>query len=397
MKMGKQRVAAVDGIRGLSLFGILMANMLIFQYGLWGKDQLHLFSPSVMDTFTHSFLKLMVEGSFIPIFTFLFGFSMVKLKESLERQNCKYRRHLLRRFLFLMVVGWLHSTFLWEGDILLFYGIIGVALIMFVNRTKKTLLIWGSILLLLPSLLGFSSVENLTKDPTKLEQYVKQTQIVNSSGTYSEIKEHRSTPHDLGISDLEFFAILLIAPIITTPMFLFGMYAAKAAWFVDPLGKRSYYLKRALLFLPLGLLLKSLPILLTANWSGIGDFLGASVLSLGYIFSFAFFYSKLTHTRWLTCFECVGKLSMTNYLMQTVICTTIFYGYGLGLFGTFGVLAGIFLSLIIFSLQVAASFLYLKHFSYGPIEKLLRIWTYFSWSGKPASQRVNTISIEKTG
>ncbi|WP_212932036.1 DUF418 domain-containing protein [Brevibacillus halotolerans] len=400
MELNRQRITVVDGIRGVSLLGILMANMLIFQYGLWGKDQLHLFSPSLLDISTYSFLKLMVEGSFMPIFTFLFGFSMVKLKESLERRDCKYKRYFIRRFLFLILIGVLHSTYLWEGDILFFYGMSGLALLLFVNRTKKTLLIWGSILLLLPALLVIGSGENVTDakmfPSDKLEQYVKQTQIINSSGTYTEIKAYRNASHDLGISDEEIVAIMLIAPVLTTPMFLLGMYAAKAGWFVNSNEKRSFYVKRALFFLPAGLLLKSLPSVCSGSWSGIGDLLGPSFLSFGYIFLIALLLSILSQTRWFTYFECVGKLSMTNYVMQTVICTTIFYGYGLGLFGKIGILSGILLSLLIFSLQVVASFWYLRFFTCGPIERLLRMWTYFSWSGRPSSRIASSISIKKT-
>lgn len=173
MELNRQRITVVDGICGVRLLGVLMANVLIFQYGLWGKDELHLFSPSLLDISTYSFLKLMVEGSFMPIFTFLFGFSMVKLKESLERRD-------------------------WPSS-----------------------------------------------------------------------------------------------------------------------------------------------------------------LSFGYIF----LLSILCHTRWFTYFECVGKLSITNYVMQTIIYTTIFYGYGLGLFGKIGILSGILLSFLIFSLQMVASFWYLRFFN----------------------------------
>lgn len=120
-----ERLQIIDGIRGLSLAGILMANMLIFQYGIWRKEEIHLYSPSKMDSVAYTFTKIFIEGSFMPIFAFLFGFGMIKMKQSLDRKALKYKRYFFRRFLFLLVVGFLHSTYLWEGDILFFLWVDG--------------------------------------------------------------------------------------------------------------------------------------------------------------------------------------------------------------------------------------------------------------------------------
>ncbi len=77
---------------------------------------------------------------------------------------------------------------------------------------------------------------------------------------------------------------------------------------------------------------------------------------------------------------------MTNYLMQSVICTTIFYGYGLGLFGKIGVVYGFGLAVVIYSLQLLTTHYYLKQWKIGPFEKIMRIGTYFSWNGAPRIQ-----------
>ncbi|WP_309484832.1 DUF418 domain-containing protein [Bacillus aquiflavi] len=116
--------------------------------------------------------------------------------------------------------------------------------------------------------------------------------------------------------------------------------------------------------------------------------LGASLLALGYIFAFASLYRDTKNRRFLSWFESIGRLSLTNYLMQTILCTMIFYGYGFGLFGKLGVIAGFFLAIFIFAIQVAGSTLYLKYFRMGPFEKILRMWTYLSLKGKP---KVNNI------
>lgn len=125
------------------------------------------------------------------------------------------------------------------------------------------------------------------------------------------------------------------------------------------------------------------------------EMMGATILSLGYISLFGNFYSKKPHSRLLTLFEYVGKLSLTNYIMQTVICTSIFYGYGLGLFGKLGVLNATFLGIFIYCLQILFSCLYIKHFLYGPLEIMMRTGTYLPFIGK--YKKVRNATAYKSG
>ncbi|MBP1991910.1 DUF418 domain-containing protein [Paenibacillus eucommiae] len=387
----QNRVRIIDSMRGFSLLGILIANMLIFQYGLWGKDEMQLFALSQADSFAKILVNILIESSFMPIFAFLFGYGMIKMKESLEAKGLKPKRYLSRRFLMLIAIGILHSTYLWEGDILTFYGFMGFFLLLFMNRKAKTLLIWGAILLFLIGLMGF--VPDNPSDPSKvddnarMETYVKETITIYGTGTYEEIKHHRNTQDPLGMNGFLIFILLLIAPLMTAPLFLFGMYAAKKQWFKQPDSERSIYLKRMLLFLPAGLLLKSLKHLFPGQgWSIASDTIGGNLLALGYIFAFALLFAAAKSSPWLVRLEALGKLSLTNYLLQSVICTTLFYGYGLGWFNKIGVIAGCGLALVIYIGQLFASRWYLTRFNSGPVERLLRIWTYFSLSGKSKSR-----------
>ncbi|XRD25390.1 hypothetical protein AABM34_01610 [Lysinibacillus fusiformis] len=85
--MTTNRVTFIDTMRGFSLFGILMANLLIFQFGMYGKDELK--NLSTLDNGALYFVKIVIEGSFMPIFTILFGFSLIKLIESIRRKKIK--------------------------------------------------------------------------------------------------------------------------------------------------------------------------------------------------------------------------------------------------------------------------------------------------------------------
>lgn len=382
MNKSGTRIQVIDGIRGFSLIGILMANMLIFQFGIWGKEQLPLYSLPIIEEKAFQVIKIVFESSFIPIFTFLFGYGMIKMKESLERKDLKVKRYFARRSILLLILGLLHGTFLWEGDILLYYGINGLFLLMFLKRKKKTMLIWMSIAYILASLIGFANVGVTKDEKTKIENYAKETITIYGSGSYMEIMDHRNNADPIEMPEYFILLSLLLIPILSMPMFLFGMYAAKSEWFHEPKKHHSLYRRLAFLLIPIGIIFKCLPAFVSKHvlFKIIGT-IGGDVLAIGYIFGLAAIYASGKLTFMLRWFESMGKISLTNYLMQTIICTTIFYGYGFGLFGKVGVIGGFFLAIIIFAIQVAASHWYLKRWRTGPVEKILRMWTNFSWNG----------------
>ncbi|WP_106769767.1 DUF418 domain-containing protein [Paenibacillus faecalis] len=381
----RKRAGAIDAIRGFSLLGILMANMLIFQYGIYGKDELWLFQPSSWDLISHDMLKIFIEGSFMPIFTFLFGYSMIKMKESIQAKGLKFGRNIIRRSILLIVFGIAHSM-LWDGDILVIYGIIIFFLLIFVNRKPKTLMIWGIIFLVISVGISYGSMSPTSpEDALRMENHVRETINIYGTGTYSEIMNHRMTSDPLGMPGWFMFFAMLLTPVLVGAMFLFGMAAAKYGKFMSPKQEQGSYLQLAILFVPLGIAAKTAAIMFgeTNAWSGVLQMGGAQILALGYIYLFAYIYAFSSgKSAIFRSFEAVGRMSLTNYLMQTVICTTIFYGYGLGMFGRLGILPSLLLALGIYAVQAVCSFLILNRFRSGPVEKLLRIGTYWSWNGQ---------------
>ncbi len=382
----KKRVKLIDGLRGFSLIGIIIANMLIFQYGMFGKDQLANYRLLSTDEGAYIWIKIFVESSFMPIFMFLFGFSMIKLTEKLESNGKKIKRHLLRRFILLMTFGVLHSIYVWEGDILFTYGLIGLLMIVFVNRKKKTILIWTVTFFSLTTLLGLAGANEKWEQPENLNSYIQKEYNAYSNGGYWEVYEFRNSGEDpFGYPDYVYLLMLLLMPLLTSPMFLFGMYAARSGWFSNPEDEKRKYIWFIWLFVPTGLVSKSLHYLFPERiWTESIYTIGGPILSVGYIFLFSYFYTKGDSVI-QTLFENVGRLSMTNYFCQSIICTLIFYEYGLGLFGEIGVLNGIFLGILIYLIQIISSHYYLKIWKTGPFEKIMRIGTYMTWRGIPKS------------
>ncbi|QDQ00432.1 DUF418 domain-containing protein [Lysinibacillus fusiformis] len=386
--MTTNRVTFIDSMRGLSLFGILMANLLIFQFGMYGKDELK--SLSTLDSGALYFVKIFIEGSFMPIFTILFGFSLIKFIESVRKKKNKSRWSILRRAIGLIAIGWLHSTFLWDGDILLSYGCMTLFLIPFINRKPKTLFIWCGVLFLLTTALTFGPTEVTKKEQNEIATYIEKADATYANGSYQDIYDFRKNVMPPGLDDPIFvFIIFIFAPLFYAPLFLFGMALAKMRAFENMQKEQKWYIFGAIL-VPLGLACKALSFL-ENNFSSMLLMGGSQLLAVGYVCLVALFFKTRPVQLLSPAFESVGKLSMTNYLMQTIICTTVFYGYGLGLYSKLGVFGGIVFGVALYSLQCIFSITYLKKFKRGPFETALRIWTNWSWSGQ-TKQKGSTVN-----
>ncbi|EON70684.1 DUF418 domain-containing protein [Lysinibacillus sphaericus] len=374
--MKVERVELMDALRGFSLIGILIANMLHFQFGASGVEILE--SASGLNKVSYYFVKIVVEGSFYPIFGFVFGYVLIKMMESREASGLKYKNIVFRRAVGLSVLGAMHIALVWEGDVLLSYGsTLFILLLFFLKRRVKTYFVWGFILTAILGVGTFfgSSFIQLVKPLTTAEIMIYQ------DGTYAEILTQR-----LGEFIVEGgFTLLFILPIgwllyvaisflAVGPFVLFGMGLAKRGAFLQ-LEKSTQTYKKVALFVPVGLLLKGI-IIFDTPYSLFIYSAGTYVLAIGYIALFAWLFSRY-QTQMNDYFAPIGKLSLTNYLMQSLICTIIFYGYGFGLFGKLGIFVGILLSVIIYGIQLKASQLYLKRFSLGPVEIILRWFVYF--------------------
>lgn len=386
------RTRVVDALRGFSLLGIILANLLIFQFGLIGKGYIEFFDLDALSLAVYYFIKICIEQSAMPIFTFLFGFSLIKLRDSLVRQGKKVKRSILRRAFLLMLFGILHGYFIWEGDILFFYGLASLSLVFLINRSRRFLIRTFVVTTLVTLVLSFVPLSDDTRDllygsdeiTPDIEEYLIQAQSTNSSGTYDDIRYFSANvvPSSLDFSGDLLFLIIILGQLIVLPMFVLGMLVAKSDVLNDTTSFTKKYNKLVLL-IPLGIVMK-IPYHITHHFMIDGlHSMGSLLLSIGYIVLFVVIYEKHSAQFLFKSFEAVGRISLSNYIFQSVIMTLLFYGYGLGLFGTSNLVLGVVLAISTFVIQVGLSHYYLKVFKQGPLEYLLRIGTYLSLSGKP--------------
>ena len=170
-------------------------------------------------------------------------------------------------------------------------------------------------------------------------------------------------------------------------MFLIGMYAYRRGLFQDPQANRPFIRQVAVYGISIGLASNLIFAWLSGNEApfppsiaglvGVAFYaIGVPALALGIAAEVVILWQGGAARKLLSAFAALGRMALTNYLMQTVICVLIFYGYGLGKFGSVGALQATATAFAIAGFQLIASSLWLRYFSYGPMEWVWRQLTY---------------------
>ncbi len=388
-----ERIEILDVLRGLAVCGILIGNMQWFSgYGMM-PETLEAHTP-LYDQITHFLVHFFVEGKFYSIFSFLFGFGFaLQIARAGERGDLKASLF-KRRLLWLLVIGLLHAYLLWAGDILSIYALMGFVLILFRRKTNRSLIKWAVVLLAVPILtyllqyilFALFAPPDLAAsiEAMKLERWDSAIARVSQSN-YWQILTGYNREYVVGrymglIFDMRLPKILA--------MFLLGFYAYRIGVFQD-MSAHKAFIRRVLIW---GLALGIGGNLVFALLSGHESVVPPTLAGVGGVITYAFgvprrwrsasprsiatLWQKETWQKLLAVLAPVGRMALTNYLLQTVICVMLFYGYGFGLFGKFGALVSTLIALAIFAFQIVLSTLWLKYFRYGPMEWIWRQLTY---------------------
>lgn len=396
-----ERIQEVDVLRGFALFGILLVNMTFFS---WPSQitvtQSHEWN-TLLDKLAFSFITLFGESKFFSLFSFLFGFGLFILMERVEARGGRFVPLYSRRLFVLLIMGLVHVLCFWVGDILVPYAILGFLLLLFRKRSPKTLLISAVTILVLfalfsVGLLGLTTLvgmqpggeaalaESFATSEAAYAKAAQETIQVYQSGKLGEIMAQHW-------ADFKFISVmtLYIVPNIFA-MFLMGLYAGRCGILQNISDHLSLIRRVRLLGLGLGLTGELCVVIL----SGMSDIMvptplgtlravvhafSAPLLSFGYMSTIVLLMQKEPWRKRLTPLSNVGRMALTNYLLQTLVCTTIFYSYGLGLYGQVGPALGLLLTVIIYSLQIPFSMWWLARFRFGPMEWLWRSLTYLKW------------------
>jgi len=384
---GEERITVIDCLRGAALFGILTANMRGFN-----APFLAYFQPSLMwtwtpDRITQALVDWLVTGKFITIFAALFG---IGFAIQMDRAAARHGGigFYARRMSVLLLIGLAHAFVLWWGDILVSYALCGFLLLLFRKRSQRTLLWWahGMYWFMVLLFVGFAVASLLGMAPpsmpeTTAEQLQKTVQIY-ARGTVAQIFAVRAQEW-LGSNAFILFLTRILG------IFLFGVYIWRQGYLRHPSEHLPWWKKAQWTGLPVGLAGNGIhvllewwlhpnpmrPSLLTTIMFTIQS-IAIPALSLGYAATIVLLWQDPRWQRRLMPFSYVGRMALTNYLLQSLICTTIFYSYGLGLYGQVGPLGDLFLAIFIYSLQIPLSAWWLTRQRYGPMEWVWRRLTY---------------------
>ncbi|GAB4436463.1 MAG: DUF418 domain-containing protein [Chloroflexi bacterium OHK40] len=403
---GHERRAHVDVLRGFALFGILLVNLALFK----APAIVQATAPAAsnpLDQLAAQAINLFAEGKFFTLFSFLFGFGFATQLLRARQQGVPFVARYTRRLLVLLLFGVAHATLLWYGDILLTYALFGFALLLFRNQSPRVLLIWALALLASMTLLlgaGITFVELRRADPVAggtilaaereqlaaVEAEIARDTALYRDGSYAELVAART----LAPVGLIYNLVTQGLPVLA--MFLLGLYAGRQGILADVPAHLPLLRRVRFWGLLLGLTLSALLVLAQTQLSlfaGLAALLLAHsltgpLLALGYAATIVLLHEQPRWRSQLAPLGAAGRMALTNYLLQTVICTTLFYGYGAGLYGQVGAALGVLLTVVIFALQVVWSVWWLRHFQFGPIEWLWRTLTY----GRAQPMRLRTES-----
>ena len=428
----EERLHSVDALRGFSLLGILLLNIASF-----GLPFAAYMNPQVAGGAEGSNLAVWLvamtfwDGKMRCIFSMLFGTGAIILLERAERRGAGIEAADIyyRRTMWLILIGLLHAHFIWAGDILYPYGVIGLLLFPFRKLSARALITLGVIVIALHSLWNAGGAygigemqkqvtearaqEAAGKKPTaeqkktiegiaQLEEFFAPTKEV----VEKEIKTHRGDwAGNLVLRsgeavNLEFTMFFQFIFLDVLGMLILGMGLAKAGVF-DASRSLGFYLRLiaagVLIGLPLNYwaasqwLKSSFSIPAYLGYIGTTADPGRFLVAGAYI-GFIMIATKLAW-RWITVpLANVGRMALSNYLLTSILCTLFFNGYGFGMFARLQRADLYLVVLAMWIINIVWSNLWLQHYRYGPAEWAWRSLTY--WKRQPMRRQALAPAVE---
>jgi uncharacterized protein len=374
----------LDILRGFALFGILFINMQDFAapptahwVGWWNVA-------------ANWFLRFAGEGKFRSVYALLFGVGFAL--QLLRAKDATFRKRFVRRLMALLLIGICHYVLIWKGDVLIYYALTGFVLLTFANCSPRVLLRWVvgffgiTLLAITASLLVFAFFyrQPATANASVQEPAPLSTKDISyQQGSYGAVVWQRLVRGN----------VLLARELTGGPfflaLFLLGLAAGKVGLAQQPGNQRALLRRICLwaisggvlanfLFTTYGAMMRDLPLLMQFLIV-VAFVIGAPLLAVGYVAGLTLMLLQPQWLRRLRPLAAVGRLSLSNYLLQSIVCTTFFYGYGFGWYGKVDPMGQIGLTILLYTIQIPLSNWWLHHFQFGPIEWLWRSLTYGQW------------------
>lgn len=377
----------MDVLRGFVLLGILVMNIQSFAMPIAAY-----MNPTAYGDLTGANLwvwivsHLFFDQKFMTIFSMLFGAGILLMTARAGGDAWRIHR---RRMGWLILFGLLHAHLFWYGDILYSYGMAGLAAYLFRDTAPRALIAIGAAMLfvgfLLPVAMALTMPQEVIADIRDNDWQpaadVIAAELAAYRGGFLDQAAHRS-PEALLFQTLYFF-IFVIWKVLG--LMLIGMALLKLDVFTARRATGTYVRLAAFGFAV------GLPIVAFGLWQNFRhgwtveysmffgaqyNYWGSAFVSLGYVGVFMALVSAGVLRGALSRLAAVGRTAFSNYIFQTLAATTIFYGHGLGLFGSVERTGQVAIVVAIWTVQLIVSPVWLRHFRFGPLEWVWRSLTY---------------------
>ncbi|MEU7587310.1 DUF418 domain-containing protein [Micromonospora sp. NPDC049230] len=372
------RIVDVDALRAVALLFILIVNIAFFASGYSFQlipDPAH---DSWSDHTVVWLVEMLLAMKAYLLFSFLFGYSFTLQLDSAARRGVDFAPRFRRRLAGLFVVGILHAVLLFQGDILTTYALLGLVLLAMrgvkVGTALRTAVLVTAGIGFVLALAATAGTQLVTDPATALAAGQRSTEALQG-GLGSVIAEHvRQLP--------AMFGALLVQGPLALSAFLFGYAAGRRRLLTNVGGNRQLLRRVQQVGYPVGL---AGGVIFasgggTSNLTGLtAGVLTAPLLAAAYAATLLQFFQTDRGRRVVAVLAPAGRMSLSNYLGQSLLCVLVFTGVGLGLAGTVAPPVVVLIALAIYGVQVALSAAWMARFRYGPMEWLLRAWTEQRW------------------
>lgn len=390
-----ERYVILDALRGFAILGICAANYPEFSlYTFQSKEITDAMPTAAIDRVLRFLLYFLVDGKFYTLFSLLFGIGFSIIISNAARKGVNGFRIFYRRMALLTLIGFLHLMFIWSGDILMLYALLGMCLPLLRNVSDRGLLRTATFFLLLP--IAVDAV----------------TQVLGVSLSAPAVREQWRYCDRYGITEENFgywlrdatsygdmFKFLIQGAWVRVQefvdgnryfkvfgLFVLGFYIGRNRMYADLAARKSLLRRVTIIGLAAGLPLSLLYAWSCMNGHPLGNAVHTAIytvsvypLGLAYMCGMCLMYLRHKDLAVWRRLAYPGRMALTNYIGQSVIGALLFYGIGLGLGASFGlvqtelVVAGVYL------FQTAFSRVWLRFFRFGPLEWIWRMLTYGRW------------------
>ncbi|WP_223250114.1 DUF418 domain-containing protein [Marilutibacter maris] len=397
----QERIATLDVLRGLALLGIALMNVEWFSLPLVARVDGIDPAASGIDLWLDAAIYILVSGKFWVLFSLLFGMGFAVMRARAQAAGRAFAPFYLRRTAGLLAIGLVHACLIWAGDILVSYALAAFVLLACLQWIAPARLwLWGaglyySVVVLLGLMaLTVALAGGGDADPAgqAMQVALRDREVAAySAGSYAAATLFRIRFLLDSLGDMLFFLPMALG------VFLFG------AWLVGSGAMSGAGDATAHSRLFRGFVRAAAPVGLALTLAGVAidpapdlasdldaaallamtlQAAGAPLLSLGYLGWVVLAMRR--DGRWLRMLAPAGRMALSLYLMQSLIGTWVFYGYGLGLWGEVGRGAQVAGVLAVFAAQLVIAYLWMARFRFGPVEWL---WRGLSYRALPPLRR----------